>query len=175
MKDSEVPEEHKATIHEDAKVEPATELSKTRVADTLDAGGGGFIPLKCINNVNALIGGEASVHVRQDTDENDMESKQVMSTSPSIVEINSRVHDPQACTSYDHHICSNIRTSELKGRPSFDYMERLQHDKLGCGGNMRRSAHCSEAGVFESLARSVIFSDDEIFPPEIHPGGTSIF
>ncbi|KAI4376159.1 hypothetical protein MLD38_013949 [Melastoma candidum] len=141
MKDGAVPE-HEDTIHEVAKVELATELSKIRVADTLD----GVIPPKC-SNVGTLTG-PASDHVRQDTDEkgespslrksnrkrlrnengDDMESAQLLSTRPSVIEIDSRVHDPQACTSYAHEIYSNIRTNELERRPSFDYMERLQCD-----------------------------------------------
>lgn len=50
------------------------------------------------------------------------------STGPDIVDIDSNLKDPKACSSYASDIHSNIRVAELDCRPSTNYMEKLQRD-----------------------------------------------
>ncbi|XP_059461474.1 cyclin-A2-2 [Corylus avellana] len=50
------------------------------------------------------------------------------STGPDIVDIDSNLKDPKACSSYASDIHSNIRVAELDCRPSTNYMEKVQRD-----------------------------------------------
>ncbi|KAF5743281.1 Mitotic-like cyclin 3B from [Tripterygium wilfordii] len=54
------------------------------------------------------------------------------SSGLSIVNIDSNVKDPQACSFYAPDIYNNRRVAELNQRPSIDYMEKLQQDITPC-------------------------------------------
>ncbi|KAI4376934.1 hypothetical protein MLD38_014636 [Melastoma candidum] len=105
----------------------------------------GVIPVKPDDGKTST--GEASNHMRQDKEEGKppslgksacnsiriqrgdvMDSGEGLPKGPTIVDIDSWMNDPQACTLYAPDIYTNIRTKELERRPSTDYMEKLQGD-----------------------------------------------
>ncbi|KAI6680113.1 hypothetical protein NL676_033994 [Syzygium grande] len=123
-------------IQEDVKAEFVEELSKIKVADSIEI----TIPDKWAKRENS----EHSISVWDAVAESSRKSrdeclrtydeeyrngeKSAAQVHPSIVDIDSKPADPQACTPYALDIYNYKRITELERRPSTMYMETLQED-----------------------------------------------
>ncbi|XP_024930290.2 cyclin-A2-1 isoform X1 [Ziziphus jujuba] len=125
-------------VQDDAKSKLAEELSRIRVAESEEF----IMPLKLEENkpipqcrqydvadlmipvqTSAKPAGNAPIKEEDIVCEIPAASKGV-----DIVDIDSNLKDPQACSLYAADIYNNIRITEIGRRPSTDYMEMLQQD-----------------------------------------------
>ncbi|PQM36900.1 cyclin-A2-1 [Prunus yedoensis var. nudiflora] len=104
--------EESTIVQEDAKAKLADELSKIRVAEPLEA----TLPVK--------LGEKEPVP----QEENMVWETSGSSNDLDIVDIDSNLKDPQACSLYAPDIYSNISLIEVEREPSTTYMETLQQD-----------------------------------------------
>lgn len=123
-------------IQEDVKAEFVEELSKIKVAESTEI----TIPDKWAKRENS----QHSISVRDVVAESSRKPRDKCLSSyeedyidgeksaalvhPSIIDIDSKCMDPQACTPYALDIYNYKRITELERRPSTIYMETLQED-----------------------------------------------
>lgn len=69
----------------------------------------------------------SGVQNSQEKGDTDCEESGMLS-GPDILDIDSKLKDPIACSSYASDIYNNLQVVELGCRPSTDYMEKLQQD-----------------------------------------------
>ncbi|KAM6544027.1 hypothetical protein CsatB_008474 [Cannabis sativa] len=123
-------------VHEDAKTKLAEELSKIKVAESedftkqvkleKDEQGPNFkqfgVLKKCASKDDALR------FSQREKEEDEVLEITPASKESDIVDIDSDVKDPQACSLYAPYIDDTRRITELERRPSVNYMEELQKD-----------------------------------------------
>lgn len=123
-------------MQEDVQAEFVEELSKIKVAESMEI----TIPDKWAKQENS----EHSISMKDTVAESSRKPRdEFLSTyekeficgeksaalvQPSIVDIDSKLEDPQACTPYALDIYNYKRSTELERRPSTIYMETLQKD-----------------------------------------------
>ncbi|PON57964.1 Cyclin [Parasponia andersonii] len=127
-------------IQEDAKARLAEELSKIKVAESEEF----TVPVKLeedeqvphsrqygVENKMLLVQAfKKRVGLRsfRKKEEDEVFEKSIASKGLDIVDIDSNLKDPQACSLYAPDIYDNMRITELERRPSVNYMEELQND-----------------------------------------------
>lgn len=114
-------------MQEDVQAQFVEELSKIKVAESMEI----TIPDKWAKRENS----EHSISMKDTVAESSRKpqeficgEKSAALVQPSIVDIDSKLEDPQACTPYALDIYNYKRSTELERRPSTIYMETLQKD-----------------------------------------------
>lgn len=123
-------------MQEDVQAQFVEELSKIKVAESMEIA----IPDKWAKRENS----EHSISMKDTVAESSRKprdefprtyeeeficgEKSAALVQPSIVDIDSKLEDPQACTPYALDIYNYKRSTELERRPSTIYMETLQKD-----------------------------------------------
>ncbi|XP_062098584.1 cyclin-A2-2-like [Humulus lupulus] len=127
-------------VQEDAKTELAEELSRIKVAESEDftkavklekdeqvpnfrqyGVQNKTFPMQALTKCDGL-------RCSQRKEEDEVLDKTTASKEPEVVDIDSDVKDPQACSLYGPYIYNNRRITELERRPNINYMEELQKD-----------------------------------------------
>lgn len=137
--------EESTVVQEDAKAKLADELSKIRMAEPLEAtlpvklGEKEPLPQGMCHILGQHRGADLMLRVQPSAEPAELqnpkkkEENMVWDISGSsndldIVDIDSNLKDPQACSLYAPDIYSNISLIEVERRPSTTYMETLQQD-----------------------------------------------
>lgn len=114
-------------MQEDVQAQFVEELSKIKVAESTEI----TIPDKWAKRENS----EHSISMKDTVAESSRKPREFICgeksaalVQPSIVDIDSKLEDPQACTPYALDIYNYKRSTELERRPSTIYMETLQKD-----------------------------------------------
>ncbi|XP_039164206.1 cyclin-A2-1 isoform X2 [Eucalyptus grandis] len=114
-------------MQEDVQAQFVEELSKIKVAESMEI----TIPDKWAKRENS----EHSISMKDTVAESSRKPREFICgeksaalVQPSIVDIDSKLEDPQACTPYALDIYNYKRSTELERRPSTIYMETLQKD-----------------------------------------------
>lgn len=114
-------------MQEDVQAQFVEESSKIKVAESMEI----TIPDKWAKRENS----EHSISMKDTVAESSRKpqeficgEKSAALVQPSIVDIDSKLEDPQACTPYALDIYNYKRSTELERRPSTIYMETLQKD-----------------------------------------------
>ncbi|KAM2544665.1 hypothetical protein TB1_016327 [Malus domestica] len=127
-------------VQDDAKAKLAEELSKIRVAEPLEPTlPKAPVPQGICRTLGQHRGADLmptiqvpaeSAELRNPKKKEESVAWEIVGSSndPDIVNIDSNLKDPLACSLYAPDIYSNICLAEVARRPSTDYMERLQRD-----------------------------------------------
>ncbi|XP_062164202.1 cyclin-A2-2-like isoform X2 [Alnus glutinosa] len=133
-----------SAIQGDAKTKLAEELSKIRMVESqdrtltvnLEEEEPNKQSMSCsirecglANQMPMVQASTKPAGLQSSQEKEDMVCKELGTSSrPDIVDIDSNLKDPKACSSYASDIHSYIRVAELDCRPSTNYMEKLQRD-----------------------------------------------